>query len=93
MNSIGNQAFSGLRDAELDKLLEAMNTTVDPNKRKQAFADLDKFLQTGVWSQYPMYRANWYVLTWSYLHGLKPQSWYDDPMDRVWLDADAAGRK
>ena len=91
--STGQRNYTGIVDPVFDKMLATFNSTPDPVKRSQIVAELDEYLQSGVWSMIPMYRSAVAWLRWDYLHGRffmgSSLHTFDD---RVWLGEDAPGR-
>ena len=63
----GASNFTRLNDPEFERILEEINTTIDPQKRDSLIAEMDQYIQTGVMAKHLIYwrmRAN---LLWDYV--------------------------
>jgi peptide/nickel transport system substrate-binding protein len=91
ISAAGASNKSRLLDPEFERMMAKINTTVDPQKRSAAFAEMDAYLQTGTGAHHNMYWRAKTGVVWEWLRhsviGVPPYH-----QIHTWLGENAPGR-
>ena len=93
LSPMGQRNYTGVQDSKLQKLIDAVNVTVDPAKRRQLLTDIDLYLQEGTYPMILLRMGQTSYLRWDYVRGRKHMfPTLNSKDDRIWLKEHAPGR-
>jgi peptide/nickel transport system substrate-binding protein len=89
----GQRNYTGIEDPKLQKMIDAVNVTVDANKRRQLLNNIDQYLQEGTYPMILLRMGQTSYLRWDYVRGRKHMfPTLNAKDDRIWLKDHAPGR-